>query len=325
MALKPKDQLLQALAHVELVARGPASYAPYCQFAGGWLIGYDGIVAAGMTTPEQLMCAPDTEKLRKAIIKAGEPYSLTVINDGKLRVRGDKFRAEIAGMSLQHTPNVFPDTPVIPAGEMFRRACIEAAKCTSAKDTRVIGAAVLVRDRSAVGTNGHVVVEARHDCFLSHSWLLPSEMIATMQAVKDCPTAIGHSPGYFTLWFGENKWLRCQTYAEDYPDTDIIFARNYAIGPVWHHMQPGLAAALDALKPFLGEDRYVKLGPGYVACDLPNGASVALPGEWPALRLPWSVAAMMAGQGEWLGTLEDVVLWQSEAVRGIARLREDRT
>ena len=215
MALKPqKDYLAQALAFVETVARGPASYAPYCQFVGGWLVGYDGIVAAGMRVTEALPFAPRTETLRKAIVKAGQPYSLAVRDNGRLVVRGEKFRAEIDGYSLEHTPNVWPDAPTLPVGNELVVALKEAGKIASAKSDRIICAAVNMRPQCAVATSGDVIIEARHNMQFPYAALLPVEFVSALESVKLAPTAAGAGEGTFTLWFGEDAWMRCQTYAE---------------------------------------------------------------------------------------------------------------
>ena len=316
---KEKSQLGMALDHAYLCAGGIAAYAPYCLFAPGWLIGYDGLVASGFKIAEDLRIAPHTETMRNAVAKAGNPFGLTQLPDGNVVVTGHKVRVEVPCHSLDAIPNVQPDAARHVCSEALREAIVDASKVTTARHARVIAAAVLLRSNSCVGTDGGTILEAHHGQELGQQFLIPTEFAQAIDKVKYKPTHCGWSDTTFTIWYGPNAWIRTNLYSDSYPDTDIIFARLMSVGAELRPIAPETLAALMTLKPFLDDHTITLWAGGLNTKPDGTGASFGLQHHLlvPQPRvLPYNAMVYAATWGEWMSFQPDGMFWYGNRVRG---------
>lgn len=316
---KDKSSLLLALDHVELCSHGVAAYAPFCLFTPGWLIGYDGVVAAGYRVAEDLLgVAPHTETMRHAVGRAGSPYALTV-HAGKITVRGDKVRVDVPLAPAESIPNAMPDNPTALIAEPVREALIAAAKVTKARQERVIAAAVYLRANSVVGTDGGTILEAHHGAQLPGEWLLPTEFVAAFERVKALPTHIGWSDDTLTVWFGPHAWLRTNVYTAKYPDTDVIFAGMISECTDLRPVPVDMLQALETLKPFLDDGTITLYGGGFNTLPTGLGASYTFPHHLPhePRQLPYEAMRLLGMYGEWVAFSQRGFYWYGNTVRGI--------
>lgn len=317
---KDKSSLSLALDHVELCCHGVASFAPYCMFTPGWLIGYDGVVAAGYRVAEDLPgVAPHTETMRPAVARAGNPYSLTV-HANKLTVRGNTVKVDVPLTNPEAIPSVVPDHPRHEVSEPLREAIVAVSKVTRARHERVIVAAVLLKADSVVGTNGGTILEAHHGGRLPGRWLLPTEFALAVDSIKYKPTHIGWSDTTFTIWYGPHCWLRANVYEDAYPDTDVIYARMIADAVELRPVPTDMLLALETLKPFLDDDTITLWQGGLNTKPDGTGASYTFSHHLPPAprQLPYLGLRFAAMYGEWIGFSREGFYWYGQQLRGIS-------
>lgn len=322
VAAKDKSTLLLAFDHVELACHGPANYAPYCLFSPGWLVGYDGIVAAGYRITEELHVAPHTETARQALMRAGNPFSLTTLSSGNVVVRGDAVRVEVPCVSGAIIPNSAPDAPLGQCNAALVAAMVATAKIVAARNERVITSCVLLREHSVVGTDGNTILEAHHGNGIAGQHLIPREFIDALAKVKTAPTHYGWGEGTFTLWFGPATWLRCNTYQERYPDTDVHFAQMIADCVEYRPVPTILLQAVETLKPFLASPQLTVTPYGLNTLIDQTGASYSFehwfPADW-CRTVAYEALRQAATHGEAISFNPRGFYWYGQELRGITR------
>lgn len=318
-----KTPLVRALDHVYIAAHGPAVYAPFCHFqAGGWLVGYDGIIAAGAKVSESVGLAPDTELFRHACMRAGDPYSLTAMPDGTLVVRGHKVRATIPCFALDQLPNVLPDNPMATVSDTFRQVFIDASKLALLKAEHVIASSVLITPQTCIVTDGSTIAEGYHGCSLPGHFLAPRELADAMFKVKAMPTHIGWSETTLTVWFGPELWLRSNLYDRTkYPDTDVIFAQARSECSDYRPVPLDTLQAVETLKPFR-EDMWMYLFEyGFNTREDGTGASYTFEHHIP-YRGKYSTDGMRmaAAHAQWIAFGNGIAYWYGAVFRGATKL-----
>ena len=320
VAVKDKSTLLLAVDHVEVACHGPANYAPYCNFMPGWLVGYDGIIAAGYKVVEDYRIGAHTETLRHALMRAGNPFSVTLSD--KMTVRGNGVRVEVPTVVGASIPYAAPDAQTGTVDAMFASALQATAKIISSRNDRVISSSVLIKHNSCVASNGNTIVEGYHGIPVPGMHLVPREFVDALGKVKTSPTGYGFSNQTFTVWFGRDAWLRCNTYQETYPDTDVIFAKMIAECSEYRNMAPDMLLAVETLKPFL-ETPELMIAPTGVntRADL-TGASYTfehyLPGD--ACRVvPYEPLRIAAIHADAIAFNSHGFYWYGKQLRGITR------
>lgn len=321
---KDKAALLDALDHVHVVSGGVADYAQYCLFAPGWLIGYDGVVASGFRAAESLGIAPETEALRTALARAGNPYSLTVLASGKLALRGESVRVEINCYPAAHIPNAQPDAPLGAVNEAFRTSLLAVGEIAAARSDRVIGSSVYLKQQSCVATDGGTILEGYHGCNLPSAWLLPKEFIVALGKIRRMPTHIGWGETTFTVWFGPDAWLRTNVYDERYPDTDLIFAKMVAdCGNEFRPIPEIMAVALETLKGFLHGEFIHLRSYGFNTQPDNSGNAYSFEHHLTSERaIPYTGARYAAAYGQWLAFCKAGFYWYGPQLRGITAAEE---
>jgi hypothetical protein len=304
-----------------IVNGGVANYAPYCHFSTGWLVGYDGIVAAGVRAHEQLNVCPQTELFRHAVSRAGGALTLTERADGTLYVSGDAVRASIPCFPQANIPNVVPDAAYLPVSQSLSKVLVAISKIAAARHETVIGSSVLLKSDSVVGTDGATIVEGHHGSQLPYRWVLPREFCDALAKVKTVPTHCGWSADTFTLWFGTDMWLRTNTYEDKYPDTDLWFARLMSSVGEYRPIPLSLLMAIETLKPF----RY-----GDTLGIYPYGLNTLADGTGAAYHMQHDIAyvggfpsaglKLAAEHGSWIAFSTEGAYWYGDVIRGITAL-----
>ena len=323
MAKAERHQLWSALDHAALVSRGAANYSGYCLLQGHWLVGYDGTVAAGSRVEEELGVAPDTDLFRAAIARVGTPYSLTLMPDTTLAVRGNALRASIPTFPLLSIPNVVADNPQIACGEELRRAIVAVSKIATNKSDIIVECSVALGKNSAVATDGSTILEALHNNNLPLFMLLPREFGDVIAKVKAVPTHCGWTDQTFTMWFGEMQWVRTNAYPPNYPDTNVVFSQVLSQCGDFRPVPVDLSMAIESLKPFRQKDTFIVTDTGLTTGYDSARTSYNIQhfwtfrGEYPIDGL--RVAAMF---GRTIAFGPSGAYWQSDNVRGVTVVRQ---
>lgn len=320
-----KSPLSAALDHAMIATTGPANYAEYCNLSIGWVISYDGIIATGHRVAEDLQVAPHVELFRYAVLRAGSPYSITKLSSGNIRVRGNKVGAEIPCFPLASLPNVLPDSPIFPVTANLSSVLVDVSKLIEKKADSIVGSSILLRENSAVATDGGTIVEGWHGLQLPVRLVLPREFADALYKAKGDPTHCGWSNETFTVWYGEDKWIRTSLYPDNYPDIDVHFARmRMECGDDTFRPVPvDLLQAIETLKPFRETGELALFDYGLNTRKDGLGTSMSFEHYWPYRgEYPASGLRMTAAHGAWITFCRFGSFWYGPVIRGVTSLAQ---
>lgn len=224
----PKEQeleLLKALKFVSVAQYAPndikaqAPYQQHCQFIGGYVTAFNGVIGAGYPIVDEMDACPNTHLFVKALEKVRGAYSLTVLNNDQLVINAKPFRALVpcvAGYTIQA---IEADPPSFEMTDAVKDAAKAAGLFTSDGGQTVLESAIITRDYSFCGTNGRAMVEAFHGVHMPAGLLIPMSFFDIVAKVPMTITRYGFTPDRsLTIYFENGAWLRTQLYLEPVPN-----------------------------------------------------------------------------------------------------------
>lgn len=256
-------------------------FTKFVRISNGWLVAYDGQVAAGHPVEEDLTICPHLARLSDAILKAGATLAMSASDGGRLTVAGERLKAVVPCFPLDSMPPVFPDAPCAVIDDRVK-AGFEAVTRLAKEDAETVHeGSVLLRANTVVGCNGNLALEYWHGIDLPPGLAIPQKAAKMLAKSPLKLERFGFTWGRSaTFYFEGGAWIRTQLYAEQWPDIDTVL--NVPADPV---EVPGLFDALEAVTSF-SEDGAVhfhdgKLKSTYAKSDDTGpvyGASYELPG-----------------------------------------------
>jgi DNA polymerase III sliding clamp (beta) subunit (PCNA family) len=220
--------------------------------------------------------SPKAVPFVKAIQACKQTTAIHMTAAGRLGIKSGKFKAFIPC-----TEEVFPD--MVPSGQRLALdgkflPALKLLQPYIAEDaSRPWARGILFRGGSALATNNICVVEY---------WLgydFPIEVNVPQAAVKEL-LRIGEEPEYIqmddtsiTFHYGENKWLRSNLLATDWPDVSGLL--NQESSP--KAIPSGFFDAVEELAPFVDELGRLFLQPDSISTTTADGdgASIEVPVE----------------------------------------------
>jgi hypothetical protein len=203
-----------------------------------------------------------------------------------LAIRGAGFNAFVPCLASDLVQPIAPDAAQWPLDDAaFRTALAAVAPIAVEAAGRVIECSVLVRQGTAVATNGKIIAEAWHGQNFP-TLVVPKASVAQLLKIKKRIVAFGLGFDPFepskilsvTFHFEGNSWLKTQLYLEPWPDVDRLFNE---VQPVYAPVPPDFFAAVDRVVPFVAKD-FPKLfiGPTELSTSLDEseGATVTFGG-----------------------------------------------
>jgi len=224
----PKEQeleLLKALKFVSVAQYRPgdaaaqADYQQHCVFAGGSVVAFNGVIAAGYPIGDEMDACPNTHLFVRALEKVRGAYSLAVLNNQQLAVKTDKLRVLVPCVPQYNVIGVQPDPPLYACGDEIKDAAKAAGIFSTDGAQTVLQASIITSDYSFYGSNNAVIVEAFHGWHMPPGLLLPVSFFDTVAKVPEKVVNFGFTPDKsFTIYFENGAWLRTQVYLEPVPD-----------------------------------------------------------------------------------------------------------
>lgn len=244
----------------------------------GLVKGYNGRIALCSPIDVDLNVTPKAVQFANALQKAQGTIKLHVTNAGRLAVSADNVRVYVDCLP----GDTFPEA--LPTGERYSLEgtellpAIRALIPFVAKDaSRPWARGILFRDRSAYATNNVVLVE---------HWLgeaIPQPVNIPIDALREL-VRIGEEPQYMLVddksisfvYEDEQRWLRSQLYALNWPDVAAILEADRNPRPVGNNF----AEALDTLSSFTDDADRVYLNGDTVSTtnEEGEGAHADVPG-----------------------------------------------
>lgn len=221
----------------------------------------NGIVSLGAPIPLQAECAPEAIPMLKAIANCDEATQLTLMGNGKLKVRSGKFMANISC-----TDKIAGH--VEPEGEFYDINGAELVAALKALDpfvgtdaSRRWTMSVLLKGGSAFATNNVCIVQYWFGSPFPIDCVLSAEAVEALVKIKEIPIKAQVSQESITFHYESGRWMRSTLMVNEWP-TDPSKVLDCESKPV--SIDETLFDALQRLKPFATDNGRVYIEQGVV-------------------------------------------------------------
>lgn len=219
---KNASKLLEVVKFLSTVARDEGSPAEtHILLSNKTATAFNGIVGAGALIDEDIKAAPHAKTFLNALMKCGENYQLTQVDQNKLSIKSGPFKANIPCIdpALLYFPT--PDANVAPITDKFKEALELVEKVKPENGQRVVTLSFLLNGPSIISTDGKILIEAWHGLDMPTNIPVPKALIPVILNSKKL-TGFGLSNTTITFYYEDNSFIRSQLYAESWPDVSHI-------------------------------------------------------------------------------------------------------
>jgi uncharacterized protein DUF4031 len=241
--------LLAALKFIEPAAKesGPAVQINYthCAMGWNWAVAFDGVIALAHKIDTDIQAYPNTKTLIKALSKCEETTQITQLDENRLAIKSGRFSAYVPCMRGELFHIQPPDDPLYPIDERVPAALAIVGRIAKENAPRLVLSSVMLRNGSAVATDGHILFEAWHGATLPFQVVLPKDFVTKLCAIQKKPVSMGASANTVTVWFEDQSWIRTQLYNERFPDCDKVLNTPANLAEI----PKGLWEALGKIEP----------------------------------------------------------------------------
>lgn len=255
MARKPRtpktqpqetNQFLEALRFVQLVLHDKgAPIETHMKLQGRTVTGFNGVIGAGCIIQEDIYAAPNAKLIVDALSKCGQNLSITQLDNGRISIKSDKFKAVVPCIDPNSIPSIMPDTPIAQLDDKLKKAIEAVGVLADENAQRVVAASILIRSGSTVATNGAIIFEAWHGIDLP-TLALPKAFVQPITKTQKQLQLFGFSESTATFWFNDQSWIRTQLFKEQWPEVDHLLNRPAK----FFDIPKGFWEGMDAIAPF---------------------------------------------------------------------------
>ena len=264
-----ESSLLGALKFISLVQKDEGQvFETHCVLANQAAMAFNGVLAAGQMIEEDVSVCPHTLKLIAALARCGESLSITQLDNFRLSIKSENFKAAIACANPMGMTYAQPDAPSIVINDNIKKGFDIVSVLVSDSSEHVVTASILLKANSMYSTNRHVMFEYWHGIDMPGEFAIPK---AALQAViKSGKTLdkMGHSNNTVTFWFTDGSWLRTQKYNDKWPNVDSILNQNASPQPVPITLFKGI----NAIQPFAEASSKIYINEGQLATETVENA-----------------------------------------------------
>lgn len=190
--------------------------------------------------------------MKSAIAKCKLASALTQESMSILRIKSDKYRANVPCIDPSCFPDIWPDNPCITIDDNFVEALKIAGKLVSTTGSRIIECAIMLSDGIIAATDGKIAVQIFHPYHIGKTLSIPKLFIQLLEKTKKTPLYAGWSDTTLTIFYNDFSWYRTNLYDVQWPPIDSVFLRTNRI--TLHELPLEYSTAIDAVKPFVEND-----------------------------------------------------------------------
>lgn len=188
----------------------------------GWAVAFNGVLAAGHKIDEDMLAAPNNELLITALSKCGENISFTQLDNNRLSIKSDKFKAIIPCIDPELLEGAIPDAPIAPIDDRFKEAIKAVGVLADDDNEHIVTASVLMQGGSLIATDRKVIIQYWHGLDLPPDLPLPTFVVGPLSKTNKKLMAFGFSRSSATFHFEDESWIRTQFYADKWPNVSHI-------------------------------------------------------------------------------------------------------
>lgn len=223
---KQSSKLLEVVKFLNTVAKDEGSpQETHILLQNKTATAFNGIVGAGAIIEEDLYAAPNAKIFLNALLKCGENYQLTQVDQNKLSIKSGPFKANIPCIDPALLFFPVPDSNVAPIDDRFKVALELIEKVKPENGQRVVTLSFLLNGGSILSTDGKILIEVWHGLELPTGVPIPKDIIPVILNNKKL-IGFGISNLTATFYFDDSSFIRTQLYAEGWPDISHILNSN---------------------------------------------------------------------------------------------------
>lgn len=242
---------------------------------GGTVRGYNGMIGLCCPIDLDLKVSPKAVPFVKAIQTCKGTIQLHMTPTGRLSVKSGAFKALVDCLE-EDFPSVPLEGPVTPLNGGLLGVLKALAPFIAEDASRPWARGILFRGHSAFATNNIIAVEHWVETPFPVEINIPRAAVVELIRIGEEPISVQLTETSATFHYGENKWLRTQTYSTEWPDLGRVLDRPGVLVPP----PEALWSAIEDLIPFVDDLGRLFLSQDSVSTTLneANGATVSVPG-----------------------------------------------
>ncbi len=242
----------------------------------GFIRGFNGTLALGSPIPFDINCHPNAEQLIKAVSKCDDTIQLSLTKAGRLSVKSGVFKAFIDCVQGE-TNHVEPEGSFVEFdGELVLKGIQACAAFIGSDASRPWANGILIKGQSMFATNNVMLVEYWLGAEFPITVNIPKAAIREMQRINEPPIGAQVTENSITFHYTNDRWLRTQLYATEWPNLSKVLDRPSTQLP----MDERIFVGLEAVKSFTDKMGTIFLMPDELRThqDEQEGAGFAIEG-----------------------------------------------
>ncbi len=227
----------------------------------GTVRSYNGLIALCSPIAFDIDCKPKADTLIKAINNCETTVALSMTEAGRLKVQSGKFKAFIDCIK-EETPNIEPEGEIQGIdGALLIKALGRLYKFTGDDASRPWANGVLLANGSAYATNNVCIIEHWLGFAPPVSINIPKQAIKEILRINEIPESVQIAERSITLHYANNRWIKSQLLATDWPDIGRIL--NVESKPV--PIDTDIFNGLEVLRAFVDKLGTIHISPGLLS------------------------------------------------------------
>lgn len=187
-----------------------------------WITAFNGILAVGHKCDNDIFACPQIKLTLAALSKCGQNIAITQLDNNRLSIKSDKFKAIIPCVATDLIEQPVPDPPIAVIDNRLKDAF--GLMLDSDNSQTIYSASVLLNGESLISSlAGAMLIEYWHGINLPIGLVIPKTLIVPITKINKKLTGFGFSSYSVTFHFEDESWIRSQLYAEQWPDISHIF------------------------------------------------------------------------------------------------------
>ena len=222
----PSNPMVDALkfAGIPLKKKGQLQES-HVMLVEGVAVAHNGAITVGHPVDFPVSALAHHSQLLESVLRAPGAISVTHSTTGlSIVAEGVRMVVDCGDRHAWNAP--YPDPEIAQASNALRDALAKAATYADDLSDRPTISGVLCQAFTAIGTNGHAIVEAWHGIDMPPNLRLPVAFVKAIHKTKLAIRGFGFSDKSFTVWFENNAWIRTAHYQGDYPSIGHLFDKD---------------------------------------------------------------------------------------------------